>query len=167
MRILILVCFVAILVSCRGHRNKHIFSSEDEKFFYTDCNGMDYIRFPLLMPYDVMCINFRGEKNWVTRLNQGFEFHHTINLIKEISVQNNIIFIHSLSEHQIIDGENPKQWFLIIPSKKIELGFLNEAELKSYVEQYNIIKINWIQAQDLYNQFKDSECLPWIPGCSE
>jgi hypothetical protein len=77
------------------------------------------------------------------------------------------IFIHSLSEHQIIDGENPKQWFLIIPSKKIELGFLNEAELKSYVEQYNIIKINWIQAQDLYNQFKDSECLPWIPGCSE
>ncbi len=163
------IIFLSILImffSCCGDKNKHIFKTNAEKDFYTDYGGMDYSRFPLIFPYEVMNADF-VEKKWIINLKIGYEFYNSIYKVKDIAVSNNIIFAHSTTINPVIEGRAPLQWFVIIPSKKIEIGFSTEMELLDYVKIFGISKISWKDVNDVSEEFKSSECLPWIPGCSK
>ena len=160
---LISLCLILLITSCRGEKNKFKFKTYEEKFFYTDCNGFDYIRFPLIMPYEAMCID---RENWIINLNPGVGYYLSINDILEVSVVDSMIFVHTNSTGFFDGDHEPWQWFVVIPSKKIEIGFSTKKEFEKYLEQFNTREINWINIENAYYQFKDTECLPWIPGCS-
>jgi preprotein translocase subunit SecF len=166
MKVPLLIYAILLLTACRGNKNKHDFRSKKEKDFYTDHKGYDYIRFPLIMPYDVMCIDVQ-EMNWRADLKGGTDFYFSINNVKNVAVINEIIMVYSISKHQVEVNKDPKKWFVIIPSKKLEIGFVNEVEFKAYLKTYGIHKIKWMDASQAYKKFEDTECLPWIKGCTE
>jgi glucan-binding YG repeat protein len=166
MRLFLLLSIIVLLIACRGDKNKYKFANKKEKFFYTDHRGYDYIRFPLIMPYDVMCINVL-EMNWRVDLKVGTDFYYSINKVKELSVMDSLILIHSTSMHQVEVSKDPKQWFVIVPSQRIEIGFSTEEEFKTYLKHYGIKEIKWVNVNQAYEQFEKTGCLPWILGCSE
>ncbi|NTW31142.1 MAG: hypothetical protein HGB12_00655 [Bacteroidetes bacterium] len=166
MRLAFFICALFLLTACGGNKNKHEFSNQKEKMFYTDVNGMDYIRFPLIMPYEVMCVDL-VEMNWVINLKDSIRFYSSITKVIEVEVTHDVILVRSTSTHQVMEGEKAKQWFVIIPSKKVEVGFTDETEFKDYLKLYGISVIKWIETNVAYKQFKETGCLPWIPGCSE
>lgn len=162
--VIISILFLFMLVCC-GKKNNYEYATQEEKYFYTDCGGLDYIRFPLIMPYDVMCIDFE-KKNWVVDLQVGWTFDHEINEVDKLAVKDSVILIHSTSLHRLEDEEKPKQWFIIIPSQKIELYFTNEIEFTLYLKQLKINEVIWMNVEDVNNEFQSNSCLPWIPACN-
>jgi len=161
---IVFIFYILILFfSCRGNKNKFPFTNENEKFFYTDCCGFDYIRFPLIYPYEVMNAEVGSDK-WIINLNFHMDYN-SIFMVKKICVIDSVILVNSTYPIPVEKGEKPLHWFVIIPSDSLEIGFNSEVELDNYIKQYNITKYKWKNVEDTYKEFKDTECLPWIFGC--
>jgi len=86
-------------------------------------------------------------------------------MVEKVAVSNGTILAFSLSNQQIGLNNEPKKWFVIVPTKQIEIGFTREQEFLEYVKKLKINKIKWININNAYKQFEDTRCLPWIMGC--
>lgn len=164
MKIIIYISIIFLFTACRHNRNENTFSNDHEKQFYTNFEGLGYIRIPLIMPYEILAEN--KNDNWYLNLIDGFDYYYSIQQIDKVAVIDSVILIHSASIRQVSKNIKPKQWFAIIPSKNVEIGFANEIDFKEYLNQCNITIVEWMEIESVFDRFKDTECLPWIKGCA-
>jgi hypothetical protein len=62
-------------------------------------------------------------------------------------------------------GQKVLYWFVIIPQEKLEVGFDNEADFLKYIREYGIEEPTWEDPESIFQRFKDTGCLEWIPDC--
>ena len=129
LKTIIIFLILVIIISCSRNKNKYPFANQKEKNFYTNCGGFDYIRFPLIYPYDVQNADVGSDK-WIIDLDLH-ELYNSIYKAKDVCVVDSIILAHSTSTNPIREGRKPLQWFVIVPSDSIEIGFSSETELKN------------------------------------
>jgi hypothetical protein len=125
---------------------------------------MDYVRFPLIYPYEVMNADFRDEK-WIINLQNGVGTYLSVFMLEKVTVINDIILAQKEYTKTDLTREHPLIWFVIIPSKHIEEGFSTEIEFKKYLHKIGISEFKWWKVRDAYRKFERTGCLPWIPGC--
>ncbi len=163
MNIKALFSIFIILVSCRGE-NKHHFNNSYEEAFYKDYQGMDCLRFPLIAPYEIKEID--DNDNWNLKLVRGFDHYLMISNVDKVAVTNGVILAHSEKASRFSsDIFTNKYWFVIIPSKNVEIGFENLAGFNSYLKEIKVNPVNWTTTSSAFNEFKKTGCLPWITGC--
>ncbi len=107
------------------------FSCQQRNNFETTRGGYDYIRIPFLKPYEAVQLN--GSKEWNMNLyNESLT--SSVSNIKKINIVNNVILLYSTKT--LLNGTNAeKVWFIIIPSKKVEQGFVNYYEFLTFLHQ--------------------------------
>lgn len=102
--------------------------------FYTRRVGFDYIRIPLIKPYEAVLLN--GQKEWIMNLRNEGPTSSVIN-IKQIGVGNRVIVLHS--ENSNLNGTKVNEaWFVIIPTRHIEQGFETRAEFVKFLKEQGI-----------------------------
>jgi hypothetical protein len=101
-------------------------------------------------------------------MGKGFDSWTISSNIYDIAILEDVIFCHSKGS-TIVDGKEVNEaWYIISPKKDVfEKGFINKNSFLEYLKKLNIDihKLDWKTPNDLYNQFNETGCLPWIPNC--
>lgn len=146
-------------------------SHEDE--FYNDMGAYPSSRIPLIKPYELY--SKEGEP-WELDLHPGLWSpppadnigYGNVPDVKKLSIENDIIMAYSPYVDEQVE-ESLKEyyfhWFVVVPDKKIEMGFNNEEAFLEYIEQFHIQKPNWRTSDDIFDEYIETECLDWIPDC--
>jgi hypothetical protein len=151
--------------------------------YYIETEGLDYVRFPLIKPFDATS---GASDIWI--LGIGHDTFVYSDNIYEITVLKNFILVHSIGV-TIVDGDSVQEgWYVFNTTDKEFLkkfktekdflknygiekyflkGFETEKEFSKYLKSIHIDedKLVWQKPADLYKQFKETGCLPWIPNC--
>ena len=159
-RTVIVLCI--FLFSCGRTESKH-----DQDNFYNNFGGADWIRIPLLKPYEVQKTDPEIASNsWVIQFQSPL-LSSTYN-VKQVSVQDSVIYIISgkideKNDSTILRNRNlPTAWYILDTKKKIEEGFSNEAEFKSYIQKNSYPTPNWLDIDSLSESVGKDGTLPWI-----
>lgn len=172
----IIFCIVTFsVVSCnffnKKDETKIITKNKNTDIFYTENEGLDYIRFPLIKPFDITSIDV--EESWL--LGRGHDTDVYADYISELIVFEKYFFLHSKC-NTIVDNDSVDEgWYVLNTDEKGFLkGITSEKNfLKGFTTKENFIKslninsekLNWQKPADLYKQFKETGCLHWIPNC--
>jgi hypothetical protein len=163
----ILIILTSIYLSACNPRVQHA----DE--FYNNDGDFPYLRFPLIKPYYVD----RADSNSPWRLNldgllwappPNQDYYYYVEDLEKLSVKDGIIMAYSPyvdeQANQSIQ-DNYYHWFILIPNKKVAVGFTKEEEFLGYVQKLGIQQPNWQAPDNVFNQFLKTGCLDWIPDC--
>lgn len=157
-------------ISCTQHENVNSNKTQMNKDpFYTENSGYDYIRLPLVKPYELISLdkgNIWGlegqpKPKLIKEDNTAFG-------IKKIEVKSGIILCYC-EGHTMVGGEKfDRAWYVFIPEQNINKGFATEQEFITYLQTKGIQKepIEWDTPEKLFEQFSNTHCLPWIPDCN-
>lgn len=159
-----IIIILAIMNGCS--KNEMHFRNNDP--FYRSSGEIDFLRLPLLKPYDV--IKGSDEHGWTIDLfSPSNESSHYLSVFhsKKIAVENGKIFVYTNSSEQGNKGRNEKNlfWFILNPENEKEIGFSSEDEFLSYIESNGLNEPKWIDIDKAYEQFNETGCLNWIPDC--
>jgi hypothetical protein len=151
-----IICFLTLIVflldSC-----KHCDS------YYTKKGGFDYIRIPLLKPYDIKKVN----KDWTiqfTGLAKSYPDMYTSSVcVKRINVIDSIIIASCYNSWAIKGKVVDHLWCFIIPNRKVEASFDNESEFLDSLSYYTKKKPDFIDIEEIWLQYKDNGYLTWFP----
>ncbi|PQL91142.1 hypothetical protein [Apibacter adventoris] len=170
-KIIITIIITVNFISCTQNESKKLNKTQMNKDpFYTENSGYDYIRFPLIKPYETISLN-KGEE-WA--IKSDFKPKTPAEIVKAYGIQKINILLRKIiicycEKYPIIGGEEfPKAWFIFIPEKNINKGFTTEQEFRAYLQTQGIQKeqIEWNTPKELYEQFSKTYCLSWIPDCN-
>jgi hypothetical protein len=134
--------------------------------FYTVTGGWDWVRVPLLKPYEAKKVDPEVEtSNWGVAL---FNSLGTYN-VKRVAAQDSIVYILSGR----VDDKNdstlvnlrtvPTGWYAINVKTKLEKGFANEEEFKAYIKANNYPIPKWHSIDSLSKALGEGGQVPWIP----
>jgi hypothetical protein len=139
--------------------------------FYTGTSEYDdkFKRVPLIKPYEA--ISSEGGDWW----NISLQNNHMFNSTDPLSYYDNISDVTKIAvEKGLIMGFTPLSgknsvvnWFVLIPDKKIEMGFANKGDFLKYIQIYGLQEPNWATIDEFYQQFIRTDCLDWIPDCKK
>lgn len=154
---------LVVLCGCDNMSNKN---KEKQDEFYTVTGGWDWIRVPLIKPYEVKKADPEIETN-----NWGIEFINSFGTynVKRIDVQDSIIYILSgkmddKNDSTIVNSENvPTAWFAIDARTKTEKGFSSEAEFKEYIKENSYPAPQWHNIDSLSKALGEGGKVPWMP----
>jgi hypothetical protein len=153
---IILGLSLIVLLSCwqKGQNE----SNRDD--FYTNRGGWDYARLPLVQPYEAMNTAPQDVGEWNITFHTELKNNAATN-VKSVSIIDSVIFIQcgdsTLFKYQYVKSA----WYIIGLKKKIEKGFLNEDELKTYISQNNLPTPKWYTMDSLAQIFSNDRKLPW------
>jgi len=126
--------------------------------FYTDKGGVDYMRVPLIKPYELLSIP--GHDNWAARLKEN-TLNVSVDSVKMANVFQNIILLYSTNT--VFQSEPVRElWVVIIPNKHVEVGFDNFKECAAYLRKQGVkgeIRLNYIENIRYY--FADHDVINW------
>lgn len=152
------------LMSC-GSRNDYPFKDKEEKLYYTRSGGFDFLRIPLIPPYELLLADF-SSRQWTMRLYTFPSYYNAVADVERIAVQDSLVFLYSKSTMGISDHIPIKTCFLLDPANNEEYAFNSEEDLDTYLtNSRGISYLNWIDVEDAFKKFHRTGCLPWIPGC--
>jgi hypothetical protein len=135
--------------------------------FYVGAGESAFTRIPLIKPYEA--IDMGKNDWWVISLlydhkgNDLLGKYSNIGDVTKIAVENGQIMGFTPQS----DNNRLVNWFVLIPDKKIELGFADKADFLKYIQSYGLKEPNWITLDEAYQQFKSTGCLDWIPDCKK
>lgn len=161
------LCFVLLMNICGCQRSPSRFESQDP--FYRSTGGFDYIRIPLIEPYEA--INFDEKFKWYLDLDvsPGGDGVYVLAIkdIKKFAIENRAIFIYTEYPEESASGlgEPVLHWFVLLPDQNSEKGFARERDFQKYLEDTRMQDLNWVDPNDVYRQFNETGCLDWIPDC--
>ena len=166
----VLLILIRLFLSVAG-RDINKFHNSDP--FYSSNGEWDgTTRFPLIKPYETTY--FERENYWgmglhVSPLNKEMYWYIGLHNVQKIAVVNDVILVYTPYKPDVSEelGEKALYWFVLIPSKDIEMGFDNEDGFLKYIQEYGINYVVWESPDTLYHRFLDTGCLEWIPGCLE
>lgn len=163
--ILVAVGVLALMLACSLTRFENIDP------FYSSTGDWDSSRFPLLKPYEA--IRLVGMDEWYINLNatdmQAMFLYASIPNPSKIAVQEGVIMVYTSYKPEVSENLRDEifHWFVLIPSKDIEMGFKNETDFTSYIQTYGIDEVSWETPDAFFQEFEDTGCLEWIPGCEK
>lgn len=168
--IIIPTLFLAVLLtSCWGQGEPKNNNQKSVDDFYTVTGGWDWIRVPLLKPYEAKKIDPEIETNgW------GVKFYTSLGTfnVRRIDVQDSIIYILSgqinttddSSINTLVNNTNvPTAWYAIDTRKGTEKGFASEAEFNSYISENKYPVPEWHDIDSLSKALGNGGKVPWIP----
>ncbi len=164
------------MISCNFSNKKEKIPNKNKNtdIFYIENEGLDYVRFPLIKPFDITSIDV--EQSWL--LGRGHNTDIYADYISQLIVFKDYVLVHS-NGNTIVDSNSVKEaWYIVdtkekdfskdfTTEKKFLKGFTTKKDFLNYIKSINIdsAKLNWQKPADLYKQFKETGCLPWIPNC--
>jgi len=138
---------------------------EDE--FYTVTGGWDYIRVPLIKPYEVKKVDPKVETNgWGIKLYSNL---FQVDRAKRVDVRDSVIYVISGEVNEIKDltaigtRNVSTAWFIIDVRTKTEKGFSSEEEFKAYIKENNYQAPHWHDIDSLSEELGKKGKVPWIP----
>jgi hypothetical protein len=162
----ILICAVFIIIfltGCCG--NKYKYDNHEECSFYTNSSGYDYIRIPLIRPYEAICIDLE-DRRWSINFKNGPLYYPAIYDVQKLAVIDSVILVYTDNTSRPVENQEPLLWFVIDLRKNQELGFSEQVKFNEYLMEMNIHKVKWLYVNDVYHQYVSSNCLPWISACN-
>ena len=137
-QVIVLGLLLATLYGC-GNRNNNE-NKQDE--FYSVTGGWDWVRVPLLKPYEVKRVDPEIKTNpWGTKLYSDL---YSADRVKRVDVQDSVIYllcgtVDEKKDTTAIGTKNvPTAWFAIDTRTKTEKGFASEEEFNTYIKENNI-----------------------------
>ena len=162
-QIIILSLLLIVLCGCWNTSNKDQ-KKQDE--FYTVTGGWDWIRVPLLKPYEAKKVDPEIETNtWIIVLGDKVTLDNIGN-IKKISVVDSTIFVLSGGDGDstYFGGKKvPIALHLLDTKQKTEKGFVSEEEFKEYISKNNYPQPHWLNIDSLSEALGNGSKVPWIP----
>jgi hypothetical protein len=152
-----------LLIGCGSRRDSR---KNDQDTFYTVTGGWDWVRVPLLKPYEVKKADPEIETN-----DWGIEFINSFGTynVKRVDVKDSIVFILSgkvdnKNDSTIVNSQNvPTAWFVIDTKRKTEKGFASEEAFKSYIKDNNYPRPRWHDIDSLSKALANGSKVPWMP----
>lgn len=165
-KVIILILLIVSISACGYLENRNNQQENKKDDFYTVSGGWDWIRVPLLKPYEAKKADPEIKTNtWsIDFLNSLGTYN-----VKRIDVQDSIIYILSgkvdeKNDSTLVNLRNvPTGWYVIDTRTKAEKGFASEEEFKSYIKENNYPLPKWHDLDSLSIAFSDGKKLPWQP----
>ncbi len=152
------------LFSCNFSSKKIKPLNNNKDVFYNKSTGLDYIRFPLIKPFDITY--YDAQEIWfIAKRPDSVVYSDNIH---ELTLLESKIFVHSIGKTVVGDDFVNEGWYVYDTNKEDFLkAFVTEKDFLIYTKSINVdsTKLNWQKPEDLYKQFKETGCLPWIPNC--
>jgi hypothetical protein len=147
-------------------------SSNNKDPFYRSIGDYDFNRLPLIEPYDAITLTGASKKSaWQIDLHPSTAstktYYSEISDVRKLSVNKGVIMAYTPYFKQYLKDQGLKNlyWFVIVPSKKVEIGFDNETDFHKYIQSIGIEEPVWIEPDPAFRQFEKTGCLDWIPDC--
>ena len=159
----VIICLF-VLSSC------NIIADYQQDSFYRNGSEWDHLRFPLIKPY--YATYAENGHGWNVNLEEGAlkigsQYIFTIEHIQRIAVEKGVLMIYSSIQNSFdgnIEGKSP-HWYVIIPEQNIQIGFGEESEFLTYIQQRSIQGPTWREPNDILHEYDQTKCLAWIPDC--
>jgi hypothetical protein len=148
--------------------------------FYNN-NGDDFPRnhLPLINPIEAT--RERSSSPWILGLgnpiwiqipnsNNAYYGYSRVMGLEKFAVKNGVIMAYSAYVDQQADSyiqDNYYHWFVMIPDKKIAIGFHTEDEFLQHIQTLGIQNPDWQTPDEAFDIFADTGCLDWIPDCPQ
>lgn len=153
-----------ILCGCEDRSSRN---EKNQNEFYTVTGGWDWIRVPLIKPYQAIKVDPEVETNgWGIKLYSNL---YQIDKAKRIDVKDSIIYVLSGK----VDGKEdftaigtynlPTAWFILDTRQKTENGFASEAEFRQYIKKNNYFLPQWHDIDSLSKALGEGGKVPWMP----
>lgn len=162
-KIIVLGLFLITFLGCNN-----VFKKNEKKVIqeevYTSRGGWDWIRVPLLKPYEVKKIDPDIEKNtWVLNFKRQLRNHAATN-VKQVNVIDSTIYI-ACGDSTLFDFQYVKSaWYIISLKKNYEIGFTVESEFIKFIQENNYTAPYWYDLDSLSNVLGMGAKLPWFPN---
>lgn len=154
--LLIIAIISFICLSCVHTRNKPKSISVDD--FYTRDKGVDYIRIPLVKPFEL--IKLKGENSWC--INSFIWRYKGGDIAKVDSIQcNDSIVVGYAQEYIDLENEHfntPELWFVIDLKAKTINSYTNIKNVPCLMKKLSLIKVD-----SVYSHYINCGILPWFP----
>ncbi len=146
---ILMIMIALFLFSCINNNRKKEQSIEDN--FYKSKGSYDAARIPLIKPYELIRLN--GSNEWVLNL---FEIPGSISNVKEISVNEGLIFLHS-GETYCNNEKVKESWVIINPAKNEERCFSHQNEFEMSAKK----KIRFDIPDYIFKEFNKKGNIVW------
>jgi hypothetical protein len=138
--------------------------------FYSSYEDWDLIRFPLIKPYEAGKLqnnDWWGVSIPWTPNSPSLLYSSGVPYVQKIAVENDVIMVYTPYEPVVSENlrDDVFHWFVFVPGKDIRTGFYNESDFLVYVRIYNISEVEWEDPDNIFQRFRNTGCLEWIPGC--
>ena len=149
-----IITIVLLLSLCSCGNKKRKFDP-----YYTDHGDWDDIRFPLIKPYEALCLN--GSHDWIVQTTQNSESFFSAPSTKKLNVVNGVIMLYSTKT--ILNGVNTKEaWFVLDPEKHVEKGFSTHNEYLRYLQLLGVKnEPKLYDIEDVSRYFGDRDTIDW------
>ena len=127
--------------------------------YYTDHGDWDDVRFPLMKPYEALCL--KGSHDWIVQTTQNAESFFSAPCTRKLNIVDGIILLYSTKT--ILNGANVKEaWFVLDPAKHIEKGFATHNEYFHYLQGLGVKNEPELYVIDKVSQyFGDNDTIDW------
>ncbi|MDJ1467910.1 hypothetical protein QNI19_29135 [Cytophagaceae bacterium DM2B3-1] len=165
-RQIIVVSLLIVVCGCWNTSKQNKEKKQDD--FYTTTGGWDWIRVPLLKPYDVRKTDPEIEANsWTIKFYTSLGTYN----VKQVDVKDSIIFVLSGKVDEKNDSDStlvnlinvPTGWYIIDTRKKIEKGFPSKEEFEMYIKENHYPIPQWHNIDSLSNALSQGAQVPWQP----
>ncbi|MDR3577772.1 MAG: hypothetical protein P4L50_28230 [Anaerolineaceae bacterium] len=138
--------------------------------FYVGATEGDFAkRIPLIKPYDAIGSEdgdrwyISLQNNHMLKSSDPLSYYDNISDVTKIAVENGLImgFTPLSGKNMIVN------WFVLIPDKKIEMGFASKGDFLKYINSYGLQEPNWSTMNEFCQQFRSTGCLDWISDCKK
>lgn len=170
--IIILTLLALLLTSCSGQHEAKDDNSKQVDEFYTVTGGWDWIRIPLLKPYEAKKADSEIETNTWT-----IKFFNSLGpfSIKKVDVKDSIVYLlcgkmdnDNKEDSTLVNLRSvPTGWFVIDARTKTEQGFPSEAEFSKYISEKKYPVPEWHDIDSLSKALGNGGKVPWIPKQSK
>jgi hypothetical protein len=167
------ICMLTMLLV--GFGLFKLYENTPKESFYQNSGDWDAYYIPLVKPYKavrlVQGVDWDIEL-YVAPTQKDMYYYLHINDVNKIAVKNKVIMVYApnsilLDEDEIRIGQKVLPWFVIVPDKKIEIGFDNEDGFLKYIQEYGIKEPAWENPDSIFQKFQKTGCLDWIPNCKQ
>jgi hypothetical protein len=160
-----IVIFSIMLASFYGCGNRTNVGKNDQDEFYNVTGGWDWVRVPLIKPYEVKKVDPEIKTNsWTIVLFDTLANLSNIENVKKVGVVDSTIFVLS-------GGDKDSTYFggikvavafhILNVKKKIERGFTSELEFNAYIDDNNYSIPSWYDIDSLSEALGNKGNLPW------
>jgi hypothetical protein len=135
------------------------FNKANTDRYYTDHGDWDDVRFPLIKPYEALCLN--GSNDWCVQLTQDSKGLFSAPGTRKVNIVNRFIFLYSTKT--ILNFADAKEaWFVLIPDKQIEKGFATHNEYLNYLHELHITNEPKLYEMDQVSRyFANRDTIDW------
>lgn len=170
---LIVLLSISYLTSCTSP------VQHADPFYNNDGDDFPRNHLPLINPIEAT--RERSSSPWSLNLmpyapsvhvpnSKNVYVYGNVSPLEKISVKNGVIMAYSSDVDQQADAyiqDNYYHWFVMIPDKKIAIGFHTEDEFLQYIQTLGIQNPDWQTPDEAFDIFADTGCLDWIPDCPQ